>query len=272
MTPDSKVATTLLSQLEDKTVANLGHSGYGPQQELVVLKRYGLPLHPRTVIWAFFEGNDFSDAERYEEAVASAGSPLWRNLWYRSLTRTVLMRTLRPTKKCTPHPEIENFQAHFMDEHRLAQPVFFAPSEIQPVSESRLRKVLIPLAEAAALCREQNIAFVVAFIPEKYRVYHDLSNVTLGSDAIRSWRVSNVPVELGRRLKDLNLGIQYVDLTAALKAASRRGIVTYLPDDTHWTDAGDRVVAEALHEALGSVASQRSYVRSNGSHPLPASP
>ena len=58
MTPESKLATTLLGQLQGKTVANLGHSGYGPQQELVVLKRYGLPLHPHTVIWAFFEGND----------------------------------------------------------------------------------------------------------------------------------------------------------------------------------------------------------------------
>jgi hypothetical protein len=256
LTPDSKVATTLLSQLQDKTVANLGHSGYGPQQELVVLKRYGLPLHPRTVIWAFFEGNDFSDAERYEEKVARVGSPFLQDLWYRSMTRAVLARMLKPAKKCTPHPEIEQFRAHFMDEHHVAQPVFFAPSEIQPISESRLRKVLLPIAEAAALCREQNIGFVVAFIPEKYRVYHDLSNVTLGSEAIRSWRVSNVPSELAKRLTQLDLGIQYVDLTSALKAASRRGIVTYLPDDTHWTDAGNRIVAEALHQSLGPVASQ----------------
>ncbi len=256
MTLESKLATTLLSRLQDKTVANLGHSGYGPQQELVVLKRYGLPLHPRIVIWAFFEGNDFSDAEWYEDKVARAGSPFWRNLWHRSLTRNVLTRTLRPATECTPHPEIEHFQAHFMDEQHVATPVFFAPSEIEPFSESRLSKVLISLAEAAALCREHNIAFMVAFIPEKYRVYHDLSNVTFGSDAIPSWRVSNLPVELARRLAQLDLGVHYVDLTSALKTASRRGIVTYLPDDTHWTDAGNRVVAEALHEALGSVAPQ----------------
>ena len=42
MTPESKLATTL-GQLQDKTVANLGHSGYGPQQELVVLRiEFGL--------------------------------------------------------------------------------------------------------------------------------------------------------------------------------------------------------------------------------------
>ena len=87
-----------------------------------------------------------------------------------------------------------------MDEHHVAKPVFFAQNELEPFSESRLSKVLISIAEAAALCREQNIGFMVAFIPEKYRVYHDLNNVTFGSEATRSWRVSNLPVELARRL------------------------------------------------------------------------
>ena len=256
MTPESKLATTLLGQLQDKTVANLGHSGYGPQQELVVLKRYGLPLHPRTVIWTFFEGNDFSDAEQYEEKVARAGSPFWRDLRSRSLIRNVLTRWLRPANECTPHSEIEQFQAHFMDEHHMAKPVFFAQAEIEPFSDSSLSKVLISIAEAAALCREQNIGFMVAFIPEKYRVYHDLNNVTFDSDPIRSWKVSNLPVELARRLTELDPGIHYVDLTPALKTASRKGIATYLSDDTHWTDSGNRIVAEALHAALGSVAPQ----------------
>jgi acetyltransferase AlgX (SGNH hydrolase-like protein) len=254
MTPESKLATTLLSRLQGKTVANLGHSGYGPQQELVVLKRYGLPLHPRTVIWTLFEGNDLSDAERYEEKVARADNPVWRNLWARSFTRNVLSRMLRPANECTPHHKVEHFQARFMDEHHVAKPVFFAQAELEPVLESSLSKALIPIAEAAALCREQHIGFIVAFIPEKYRVYHDLGNVTFGSDAIRSWRVSDLPVELARRLIQLDLGIHYVDLTPALKTASRKGVATYLSDDTHWTNAGNRIVAEALHEALGSVA------------------
>jgi hypothetical protein len=97
---------------------------------------------------------------------------------------------------------------------------------------------------------------MAAFIPEKYRVYHDLSNVTFRSDAIQTWPVSNLSVELARRLAQLDLGIHYLDLTQALKSASRKGIATYLSDDTHWTDAGNRVVAEAMHEALDSVASQ----------------
>jgi hypothetical protein len=44
--------------------------------------------------------------------------------------------------------------------------------------------------------RERNIQFVVAFIPEKYRVYKDLANVELASGTIRSWELSSLPQEL----------------------------------------------------------------------------
>ena len=46
--PRQSVFTVMLQQLEQTTVVNLGTSGYGPQQELAVLKRYALSLHPRT--------------------------------------------------------------------------------------------------------------------------------------------------------------------------------------------------------------------------------
>ena len=65
MLPSSMLATTRLAKLMQQTVANLGQSGYGPQQELAVLKRYALPLHPKSVVWVFYEGNDLRDAERY---------------------------------------------------------------------------------------------------------------------------------------------------------------------------------------------------------------
>ncbi len=256
MTSEEKLATTLLGQLQGKTVANLGHSGYGPQQELVVLTRYGLPLHPQIVIWAFFEGNDFEDAERYEENVARGGSPLWRNVWSRSLTRNVLARTLRPAKACIPNTKIEQYQAQFMDRLHLATPVLFAPSEMKPFSESRLNKALLSIAEAARLCREQNIEFIVAFVPEKYRVYRDLPNVTWSSKAMESWTVNGAPTEMARRLANLQLDIHFVDLTPALRIASRMGLTTYLPDDTHWTDVGNRVVAARLDEALASLTLQ----------------
>ena len=258
MTPEAQLATTLLGQLQGKVVANLGHSGYGPQQELVVLKRYGLSLHPRTVIWTLFEGNDFSDLEQYEKLHARASSPLWQNVWYRSLTRNALARMLRPTRACIRSSQIEQFQARFTDAHHHITPIFFAPTEAQPVSEGHLGKALRHLAEAAEVCRERNIRFVVAFIPQKYRVYYSLHNVEFASGPMRSWEVHPLAEEIDRRLTELGLGVEFVDLTPSLQHATRLGMATYLPDDTHWTEAGNQVVAETLDRTLRSASSPTS--------------
>jgi lysophospholipase L1-like esterase len=44
-------------------------------------------------------------------------------------------------------------------------------------------------------------------------------------------------------------GVGFVDLTPALTAAASRGELVYFPDDTHWSAAGNAVVAQALAEA-----------------------
>lgn len=249
-TRDDNLITTRLSELRGKSVANLGHAGYGPQQELTVLRRFGLPLAPKTVIWAFFEGNDFSDAEKYDERVLRSGSGWWQDFWFRSLSRNVSALLFRSDRQCTPDDSLKELRADFHDTTHRATTVFFASAEVERISDQTLRKAVVPLIEAAKLCRERNIRFLVAFVPEKFRVYHDLDNVSLTTDAIRQWRVSDLPNQMQRLLAELDPGIEYVDLTPALKTASRTGIPTYLPDDTHWTDEGNRVAAEAIHHAL----------------------
>ncbi|MGH9905146.1 MAG: hypothetical protein ACRD8U_06115, partial [Pyrinomonadaceae bacterium] len=49
------------------SVVNLGRGAYGPQQELIVLERYGLAYRPRVVVWQLFEGNDLPDASLFRE-------------------------------------------------------------------------------------------------------------------------------------------------------------------------------------------------------------
>jgi hypothetical protein len=256
MMPEAFTVTTRLSQLQGKVVANLGHSGYGPQQELVVLKRYGFSLHPKTVIWAFFEGNDFDDLDYYDKQRRQETNPFWQTIWYRSFTRNALAQLIYPTRGCIRSSTIEGLQARFTDRQNQTSPVFFAPSEVQHLSEEKLSKTIVHIGEAARLCRERDIQFVVVFIPEKYRVYRGLRNVELASGAIRSWQVSSLPDELGRRLAELDLGIQYVDLTRPLQEASQTGIATYLADDTHWTEAGNQLVAETLDRTLRYLPTQ----------------
>lgn len=249
-TPDERVITTRLSELQEKSVANLGHSGYGPQQELVVLQRFGFPLAPQTVVWAFFEGNDFLDAERYEEKLLRSGNGWWQDFWFRSLSRNVSALLFRSEQPCTPDESLKELRAEFLDSMHRTTTVFFASAEVERVSEPTLRKAVAPIIRAAQLCRDRNIRFLVAFVPEKFRVYHDLPNLALSTAAIRQWHVSDVPGRLQRLLADADPRIEYVDLTPALKTAARSGTPTYLADDTHWTDEGNLVAADAIHRAL----------------------
>ena len=251
LTSEANLITTVLSALRTKPVINLGHSGYGPQQELLVLQRFGLPLKPKTIVWAFFEGNDFAEAEYYDKVVPShSQSDFWQDFWFRSLTRNVAATMLRPARACVPNETIHASQAEFIDAENVRETVFFAPSELETPSDRTFHQVAATIAEAARLCRASNIRLVVAFIPEKFRVYHDLPNVSLVTETSRRWRVSDIPDRMRRLLRELDSSIEYIDLTPALKVASLNGQATYLPDDTHWTDHGNRVAAETIYRAL----------------------
>ena len=103
-----------------------------------------------------------------------------------------------PAKPCTPNEELLDLRAHFTGAGNQNETVFFAPTEVEAPSEKTLRKAFAPIVEAAELCREQNIRFLVAFIPEKFRVYHDLRTVSLAAGALGQWRVSDVPTSCGR--------------------------------------------------------------------------
>ncbi len=64
-------------------VRNYGTAGFGPVQELLVLKEYVLARRPHRVVVGFFAGNDLHDAERFaasggDGAVSSISAQGWK--------------------------------------------------------------------------------------------------------------------------------------------------------------------------------------------------
>ena len=57
-----------------RTVQNYGTAGFGPQQELLVLKDFVARHRPRVVVLAFFAGNDIFDAEAFDAFQRSGGT------------------------------------------------------------------------------------------------------------------------------------------------------------------------------------------------------
>ena len=64
-----------LASLLGVGVRNYGTAGFGPGQELLVLKEYVLARRPRLVVVGFFAGNDLQDAERFEAKQRGGASP-----------------------------------------------------------------------------------------------------------------------------------------------------------------------------------------------------
>jgi hypothetical protein len=105
------------------------------------------------------------------------------------------------------------------------------------------------LAEAHAMCASKGIDLVVAFIPAKFRVYHDFCRFADDSPC-RDWPIDDLPEVMARISAEIAPGIGYVDLTGPLRDAARAGELVYLPDDTHWSAEGHDVAARAIAACL----------------------
>ena len=64
-----------LEQALGVPVQNYGTAGFGPQQELLVLQDFVAAHRPRTVVLAFFAGNDIFDAEAFDQFQRAGGVP-----------------------------------------------------------------------------------------------------------------------------------------------------------------------------------------------------
>src|SRR5438445_552752 len=66
-------APARLEQRLGVAVQNYGTAGFGPQQELLVLRDFVVRHRPSRVVLAYFAGNDLFDAERFDRFEQSHG-------------------------------------------------------------------------------------------------------------------------------------------------------------------------------------------------------
>lgn len=239
-----------LAQAMHVRVVNLGSPGYGPPQEEVVARRYVPPLHPRLVVWFFFEGNDLEDVGRYERyqhdyppATRSDKGFLVRGFLPNARRRLLLMR------KPALVPDADYVQRRSC---ALAVPGtsrrqhVFLHHTLPPLEGARLRQLAeaeSSIVHAAALARQSGATFVLAFVPAKIRVYGARCAWPAGSDPGMADSAA-LPDSLSHWATAA--GIPLIDLTPVLRKAFESGHPPYFTYDNHWNPAGHAAVSDTL--------------------------
>ncbi len=270
MLPAASLMTTHLAALQQKTVANLGQAGFGPQQELGVLKRFGLPLKPDLIIWMFYEGNDLQDAVRYDMNVSFLNS-IWDSMnttWARSFTRNLLWAGVQFSRGCVSDERVAGNYGTVLDGNGRQYRTYFMDhtTTVAPTAQELqgLKMAASTLKTAYELARNQGAEFMVVFVPTKFRVYHDIATFDPDSGGdIEWWVLNDMPERVRRVTSDISADIPFLDLTPTLRAAARERRMIFIPDDTHWTAEGHRLVADTLNAALNNADRQTTPPDSN---------
>ncbi|MGH6635739.1 MAG: alginate O-acetyltransferase AlgX-related protein [Gammaproteobacteria bacterium] len=247
---DTLAISSVLQRYMNASVVNLGRSGYGPQQELAVLKRYAVPVSPKVIVWAFYEGNDLVDLLEYEETIAQLkldgpdGSALDRSFLRNSLTAL-----WEVWFKCKPDSNASLIAGDY--DERSGDTVQLLFGDLRPLTKrdlTALNKLGDIFAEAHRVSTQHGAELVVAFLPGKIRVYKDVIRTPENSKLPAE--IDDLPQRMQNLVADISPHIGFVDLTPAFIEAVNRSKPLFLENDTHWTELGHQVAARTIHEHL----------------------
>jgi hypothetical protein len=251
---------------------NLGLSGYGPQQELLVLKRFSLAYQPRLVVWQLWEGNDLEDAERFHRWKRDPDSSR-QSLAERLYSQSLLVRLLKLTRA---KPTVYDSDYSYLEatlrqsdgqRTRLSRdPGYVADAAARyPDGLAETRRAI---AEGYRLCRARGIELLVLFIPLRPRAlepYVDYDNPDAKKRAF--------PIGSTHDQRDMDsqltafcrqLGCPAIDLLPAMRAAATRdNRRLYLARDPHLDVGGHAVVAQQVVQWLASVNGRGKKVSNN---------
>jgi hypothetical protein len=244
--PFPQIMTSRLAKLQGKITANFGLNMYGPHQELIVLKRYGLPLEPQTVLWVFSECSDLHDIIHDRQVQLHPPAP-GAAVFERSFTKQVI-RAFMPLLVTRPDGRNRSGIVHTPDGKQVTA-YFLQSIDLDTDSLNAIDETTRVLGEAYALCRAHGVRLVFVFAPDRFRVLHDFCQFPAYSECSR-WSVPDLPARLQRGIESISPDLGFLDLTPALVDVVKTGDLPYFTDDVHWSPAGHQAAAEAINQYL----------------------
>lgn len=248
----------LAARLPGVDVINAGVPGWTTWQQAAWMRRDGLRYGPDVVVVALFVGNDIEenlgqDGVRVEDGeLVPKEAPRDRPLYRRLLNRSHLYRLLKQAPgevwgKVTGDPPRRRWY-HKIERRRMG----LCETPPPPPLEKGWEITRARLAEIVALARPAPV--VVLVIPDEYQVSRPLLEAVCARHGLDPGAFDLDRPQ--RRIEALcrELGVERVDPLPELRRRTAAGETFYLPLDSHWNAAGNRVAAEAL-AGVASIAS-----------------
>lgn len=215
-------------------VLNLGVQGYGPDQELLVLRRYGKALRPDVVIWSLFPANDYNDLIKNRLFEVASGGEL-----------------------VAAEPNAVSAELPLLRASMLARLLWagrFLPAE----AEARLQPLLFVDSEAPTPVNAQTISLMRA-IAEAFRKEAESLHASLLAVVIPSIEQAQKDAPADTSLNQAtaallhDAGIPVVDLSAPFSGHPE----LYTPEEHHLSAAGHTAAAAEIARGYAAISPAR---------------
>lgn len=273
----SGVATPWPQKLAEYTgndVLNLGDVGFGPQDELKVLRQYGLKKRPQWVILAYFEGNDLHDAVAYEHANPFILARFGRYILSRSIDawhEKLWGRAQAANAPSYRYPVTVTINDTNLEMAFYSYYIAWLSVNYETIESSQnyglVRETIMKMKE---LSEAANARFLLVYIPTKFhvylpylddaeilaRVFADVPTLELNEAGFLQFTNQIATPELTRQHIDdqahlladfaADNHIDYIDLTPTFQKEAGASAELYFPFDTHWNQRGQDLAAQTI--------------------------
>lgn len=237
------------------TAVNLGRGAYGPQQELIVLKRYALAYHPRVVVWQLFEGNDLADAEAFAEWMKNPRQ-VSTSLKERYINNSLLTEWLTTTRSLDHDWPMVTLRYQDGTVARTGLRYRYDPEQTTKYPLG-LSETMSAIEAGYRVCRTNGIQLLITVVPTMAQVMEP----NISFDRVED-QMSYLPGRKGNDQKDFSatieefctqIGCGFANTFEAFRQAATNGKRNlYIQADEHLDVGGHDVMAQTVVDWLRS--------------------
>jgi hypothetical protein len=245
--PYEELFTTILGQILNARVLNLGTSYTGPLTQLSYLQEYGLSKSTKDVVIVFFEGNDLDDLDDEYKNLDNwkrTGQRRYREFKTDASLIRAIYRYLRGFERSLQ--KSDSVEGYFKSPDGLIPiSVAYAPpgsAELSPASVAELKYFF---RQYAAFGQAKGVRVWLAYMPCIFRVLHGHIQFRPGINPKKvNWQPTDLPQLISRLAA--SHGVHFIDLTSALRKENESHLVFNPVYDTHLNRLGSLAVAREL--------------------------